>query len=99
MTLNEQILTFNNAEVVVAQSGAALTSLLFCKRKVSVIELKPFAVRNIVFWETFSQILGINHAVILSEKRRLDGCSSKRHTVKFDINSIKSTLLHHLRVS
>ena len=41
MSLQNQIITFNNAKTIVGMSGAGLTNILYCKKNSKIIELRP----------------------------------------------------------
>jgi len=49
MTVEEQILLFKNAEIMVGEHGAGLTNLLFCNKETMVIELFQRHI-NMCFW-------------------------------------------------
>lgn len=66
----EQLSIFQSAEIVVGQSGAALTSLIFCDPKVKVFELGDWEERNEqFFWRNFANELELTIKPIYSQPK------------------------------
>jgi hypothetical protein len=65
MSAASQIETFRNAQIIIGQSGAALTSLLFSKPGTVFIELGDWSKSHEnFFWRSFAQILGLRTETI-----------------------------------
>jgi len=91
MTLEQQVLLFQNAEVVVGEHGAGFTNIVFCKPKTIVIELFQALVDTCFWWlsralnlqyfpiKTFdmdtSYVANWRHA----EWKMYEACSSNKH--------------------
>lgn len=71
MSLVDQIDLFRHAELVIGESGAALTSLVFCEPGTSVLEIQMSEDRHIDFWGSFSEMLNLRHEKILSQNKRV----------------------------
>ena len=57
----QQVQYFRNAKIIVGQSGAALTSILFCSQQSRIIELGSWDKLNQqFFWRSFAEVLGLN---------------------------------------
>jgi hypothetical protein len=79
LTFREQVLLFSQAKVIVIESGAAFTNVLFCKQGTSIIELYP-AVGGLYFWQGYSRMFNLTHyrvegkrSILGSAGFRLDG--------------------------
>jgi glycosyltransferase involved in cell wall biosynthesis len=62
MTIEDQILLFQNAEFVIGPHGAGLSNLLFCKPGTKVIEFMPSVETRPFFW-LISEKLDLVHGV------------------------------------
>jgi len=62
MTIEDQILLFQNAEFVIGPHGAGLSNLLFCKPGTKVIEFMPSVEIRPFFW-LISEKLDLVHGV------------------------------------
>lgn len=72
----------NSAKIVLAETGAAITNLLFCKENVKFFEIQPPGV-NSEFWKVFCEVLNIHHQPILS--RRAMGQFGARYHFPLDL--------------
>jgi hypothetical protein len=63
----DQIRLFRNAKLIIAESGASLTSLLFSQRGTKVLEIQQIEDRSITFWHDFCTKLGMDHHKFYSE--------------------------------
>lgn len=57
LSFTDQISFFSSAQVIVAESGAAITNLIFANSKAKFVEIRPPNVED--FWGQFSNVLGI----------------------------------------
>lgn len=62
LSILEQILLFQNAEIVVGCHGAGLTNILFCEPGTQIIEL--FQARGSATYWYISQMLGLRHTCV-----------------------------------
>lgn len=70
LTFTEQVEIMSEAKVVVSESGAALTNMIFCPSGTVLVELqRPGGIPN--FWFEFSQNFGIRHYCVVGKKRIL----------------------------
>lgn len=92
LELSQQISLFRNADILVSQGGAALTSLLFCRPGTSIIELLPWGVREYPFWESFAKQLNLRHKTVISKKRKLLTFLSPDPKLKFNFKEILDLL-------
>src|SRR5262249_101125 len=60
-TLAEQIALFSLADVVIAQHGAALANVVWCRSGARVIEIAPQAYRSKIF-PSLSKIVGVDNS-------------------------------------
>jgi Glycosyltransferase 61 len=67
--LKDQISIFAGAELIVIESGASCSNLIFCKKsaRISLIQASE---NEIYFWEEFCQILGLSASTILGKQIR-----------------------------
>jgi hypothetical protein len=64
LTLDEQFNLMNNAQIVVAESGAAITSLIFSKNKIRLVELRTHRKIDRNFWKEFAIELGHSYVAV-----------------------------------
>jgi capsular polysaccharide biosynthesis protein len=83
LTLVEQFRMINAAKIVIAESGAAITSLIFAKNKIHLIELRTNRKTDLDFWREFAVELGHSYALI-----EPDGLIGK-YTNNFSVKKIK----------
>lgn len=87
LTLTEQFILMNNAKIVVSESGAAITSLIFAKNRIILIELRTHRKTDLNFWKEFAVELG--HSYIAIDVNSVYG----KYVNNFSIKSIKKGLL------
>lgn len=59
ITFKEQILYFNNAQLIICAHGAVMSNMFFCKESTTIIEIT--CGRNWAFFDRLSEILNLNH--------------------------------------
>ena len=59
LSVAEQILLFNNAEIVVAEQGSGLTNILFCNPETKVVEIFQALIDNCFWW--LSNVMQLNY--------------------------------------
>ncbi len=62
LSFEEQVLLFNNAEIVIGEHGAGLANVLFCKPNTQVIEIFQ-ELKSICFW-ALANLSGLNYNAI-----------------------------------
>lgn len=90
LSFKQQKELFQNADVIVGESGAALTSLIFCKPSTKVYEIHNHGKNNSNFWRHFSENLGLSHVEIYSKERRRLGTQSRLYLDKQELSLILS---------
>ena len=65
----EQVNLMRQCKILVAESGAALTSLLFSQPSISVLELERFSLGSDGFWESYCRILSHSHLKLSTHKK------------------------------
>ena len=86
VSLESQIKLFSNADVIIAQHGAALANLVWCKPGTSVIEIIDPQIRP-PYFEALAQRLDLNYISILQAHNHED----------IDIDSVKRIILKRCR--
>jgi len=87
LTLTEQFNVMNNAKIVVAESGAAITSLIFSKNRMMLVELRTHRKTDLNFWKEFAVELG--HSYIAIDPNSIYG----KYVNNFSIKSLRKGLL------
>ena len=64
ISYTEQVQLFRNARLVIAESGAAMSNILFCSEWAKVIELQPPGSHSPTLWQDLSRIVGVEHRII-----------------------------------
>ena len=64
ISYTEQVQLFSNARLVIAESGAAMSNILFCPEWAKVIELQPPGSHSPTLWQDLSKIVGVEHRII-----------------------------------
>lgn len=67
MSLSEQIAHFSEADVVIAQHGAALANMIWCKKGALVMEIKPPYLVGVDVFEVLARTQGLNYCTIRQE--------------------------------
>lgn len=63
LTMQEQVILFASADVVVGETGSSLTNLIFCKANTKVFEINLFKFMP-GFFKEFCNVLGLEHFVV-----------------------------------
>jgi capsular polysaccharide biosynthesis protein len=83
LSIESQIITFENAEIMIAEEGAALTNLIFAKRMKLVILMgsnpHPQYSR---FWREFAEVLSIESARILGTPQKHNRTGDGRYSIE-----------------
>lgn len=94
LTASDQIELFSQAEIVVAESGAAMTNVMFMHPQSLVVEIHPMDGGS-GFWSEYSSIFGLKTVVIQGRQNWF-----KRYLLKSDSYSVDiSKLLFLIRNS
>lgn len=91
LTIDTVAQKLNKANIVIAETGAALTNLLFCKKGTKVIEIQPPGV-DVEFWQNFTKKLDLDHYVIPAGKAWF-GLRSSHYLPIEDVKSMVAFLL------
>lgn len=87
MSFIQQVQCFRDAKIIVGQSGAALTSILFCNQNSRLIELGDWNNSNQkFFWRRFAEVLDISVTSICAKPKSFSDRVSD--TFECDINAI-----------
>ncbi len=81
----EQVEELNKAQIIVAESGAALTNLMFCQPKTSVVEIQRLSEQPF-FWSSFSAAFDLCHYRIVGKGKHFGpkGLSSDGYTISIE---------------
>jgi hypothetical protein len=88
LTLEEQLFFFNSAKIVVAESGAALTNIIFMNPGASVVEIHPGNAKA-GLWESLGQIFGVTVEVVYGSPLRVRNFLANDSSFKVDIQKIE----------
>ena len=82
---------FKNAEVVVSESGAALTNILFMSAGANVIEIHP---GNDVagLWGNLAKVVNVNLQVVYGKQRKLKNFFSGSGSYTLDLREFERVL-------
>jgi capsular polysaccharide biosynthesis protein len=86
LDLEGQIRVFKGAKFVVAQSGAALTNIVFMAKGSHVLELAGRDNNNLFF--KLSKMLGVNHKIIYGKSDNLINLSAGIGALKVDVKAV-----------
>lgn len=92
LTLRQQISVVNNAEVVVAQGGAAVTNMLFANENCRFLGLVGPAKNQSLFWKNFLNMLNIKNSFIIGHHVRGKTGISPHHDFSISINELRTAL-------
>lgn len=81
LSISEQVRLFNNADIIIAQHGAALTNCAYLKDGAKVIEFLPDKRLTKLFY-CLSKLRNAQHYIILSESERISH-GDALHAFKF----------------
>lgn len=95
LTASEQVNLFSKAQIVVAESGAALTSILFMNEGANVIELHPG--NDLAgLWGSLGAIFGVTVQVVYGKPDRIRNFLSGLGYYKIDVQRVVS-LIHEIK--
>jgi capsular polysaccharide biosynthesis protein len=86
LDLDGQIRVFKAAKFVVAQSGAALTNIIFMAKGSHVLELAGRDNNKLFF--KLSKMLDINHKIIYGKSTNLINLFAKNGALKVDVKAV-----------
>lgn len=94
MSALEQFELINECSLVIAESGAAITSLLFSKHLLVFLELRPYLGTSKYFWQNFIESLGHQYfSIDASPPKWLQFSSNFRSNMNLDLlNDIVLTI-------
>ncbi|MBI2344845.1 glycosyltransferase family 61 protein [Candidatus Dependentiae bacterium] len=90
LSVAEQIVLFHNADIVVAEHGASLTNILFCKPNTKIIELFQAYVPVDYWW--LSNVMKLNYFPIKTMPVDVDYFIDCRSNISTYINSATSKI-------
>ena len=90
-TLDEFISILDNADFVIAESGAAITNMMFARPTTRFLELTPALVTP-EFWRTFIEVFGQGYFGIQGSTARLGAKGYAYDGYKISINKLRNIL-------
>ena len=91
LTLEEQVFYFNSAKIVVAESGAALTNIIFMNSGASVVEIHPGNAQA-GLWGSLGKIFGVTVKEVYGRPLRIRNFLANDSSFKVDIKKIESAV-------
>lgn len=88
LTIEEQVAAFYNANVVIAASGAALTNIIFCKPRTTIIVLTSHKIDLSIF-SSIAQYLNLNMIYLVADK---SSSASLHSDFYFNPQKLKETI-------
>lgn len=88
LTFFEQMKLFNDARIVVSESGAALTNMLFMKSQALIIEINP-GEDPIKLWSRFANTIGLRCEVVEGTPMRIVNFLTGVGMFKINFNQFK----------
>ena len=92
LDLKETMRLFKSATMIIGESGAAFTNLIFCEPNCRVLELLSPVVGG-TFWRGFGESLGLQHSVIMGKTRVMGRSGLARDGFIVDINKVRKWIL------
>ena len=91
MTLSEQATIFSKATLIVIESGAAMSNLIYCEPDTQVIEIHQ-NYGGLGYWNQFSSALGLHHQVLVGKQSRFGRSGFRREGYKVSAKELKAIL-------
>ena len=91
LSLTDQIALFSRAEVIVIESGAACTNLIFCSPQTKVIELAT-DYTPAWLWEIYSRLANLDHSLLVGKRKQIKTRSIARDGYEISLNSLSKLL-------
>jgi hypothetical protein len=91
LSLKDQIAIFSRAEVIVIESGAACTNLIFCSPRTKVIELAT-DYTPAWLWEIYSRLANLDHSLLVGKRKQMKFRSIARDGYQVSLNSLSELL-------
>lgn len=91
MTLSEQATIFSKANLIVIESGAAMSNLIYCGHNVVVIEIHQ-NYGGLGYWNQFCMALGLRHTVLIGKQCRFGRNGFRREGYKLSVKKLKAIL-------
>lgn len=97
MTFAEQVRIFSNASLLVLESGAAMTSVMFCAPHVKIIEIQP-GDGEAGYWERYCRLFELDHSLVVGKKQRFTSSSYSRDSFVLEVEKLRVELNRFLCV-
>jgi len=89
LTVAQQVNLFTNADIVVAESGAALTNIIFMKHGSKVLEIHP-GNDQAGLWASLGAVFGVEVNVVYGHQSRIWNMLTGGNSFKVDLNKIRN---------
>ncbi len=84
MSVENQIITFNSAKIIVGMSGAGLTNILYCKRNTKIIELRPeFFGYNYNYFSDIAKIKSLKFYPLICQSNNTNDIKLSKKMINF----------------
>ncbi len=84
MSVENQIITFNRAKIIVGMSGAGLTNILYCKKNSKIIELRPeFFGYNYNYFSDLAKVKGLKFYPLICQSNNTNDIKLSKKIINF----------------
>lgn len=92
LDMAKQANIFNQAKIIIVESGAAMTNLLYCSEGCIVVEIQPF-IAEALFWRTFTVDMPIDHRVLRGNRKYFSRNGISRDSYTVDIEELQQLVV------